>query len=78
MYNLISTETPRYIFQGITKNSSYRTNNVMVPRLNGGYFRFSLYVYAASLWNALPNSLKNTHCLAIFKKNCFLHFADLI
>ena len=76
-YNLITTESPRYIFQGITKSSSSRTNYVTVLRPNGGYFRSSFYVYTASFWNALPiSSLKNTNSLAI--KNCLLHFADLI
>ena len=70
MFNLLLTKTPYYIFKGITRSSSARTNNVIIPRSVGRCFSSSLFMYAASLWNKLPHFLKATDSLAIFKKEC--------
>ena len=82
MYKCINGFSPSYLIDRIdyvsdhhTRNTRSTTNNMLhVPKPRLNQFKQSLQYKGPSLYNSLPNSIKDSNSLSVFKKNSKEHF----
>ena len=65
----LSTQKPAYLFQKINRTRT----RLFVPRINTNYGKRSFHYSAPSLYNSLPNELKQVTDIQRFKKKLKTH-----
>lgn len=76
LHNLISFASPQYLYNKICFGRSTRSIMINIPRHNSRIRHLSFFVRIASLWNSLPNDVKNAQTQNIFSKLCFEYLKD--
>ena len=73
LFNLIRTKEPRYLFDKLEFVQSTRLHlNIKVPRFHYRSTGLSFFINDIIYWNSLPQHIKNSTCLADFKRKLSL------
>ena len=88
MYKCMNDEAPNYLcdlFMLFTERLfvheriTRQVNDLYVPFAHTNYYKKSIGVYGASLWNKLPNEIKNAANIFLYKDlvelNCCMMFS---
>lgn len=71
VFKLLKSNSPEYLFRNF--NLSSRSNLVIIPRHSTSQYNKSFFVSAVSMYNSLPNAVKQSSSVVAFKRLCFEH-----
>lgn len=74
MHKLILTKCPKYLHAKMRPLRSNRSRNFSIPVHSTSQYASTFFVRGVSLWNTLPNFLKEMNSILVFKKQCKVYF----
>lgn len=74
MFKIVNFSIPPYLADKIQIARSTRTRNLIIPRHSTTHYGNSFIVRGATIWNQLPNAIKNIQTIAGFRKECITWF----
>ena len=82
-FKVLNSSEPKYLSELLNRYEPVRSlrscdhNLLTVPRCRTVIASRAFSVAAPSVWNSLPNNIKNSGSIAIFKKNLKTHLFNL-
>lgn len=70
IYKIISLRQPHYLYRELQFAISDRTNNLIMPAFHSAVIHNSFSIKSVRVWNSLPNYIKSSRSLLIFKHSC--------
>ena len=67
---LLITQEPGYLYEKLDFSNSSRTNRLIIPRNRTSFYNSSFFVQGVSIYNSLPNTIKEATSLVVFRKEC--------
>lgn len=74
VHKIITTKCPAYLHEKLIPFRSGRLNKYVLPLHSTAFYSRTLFVRGVSLWNSLPNNLRDQKSYITFKKQCKEHF----
>lgn len=70
LFKIITFQQPDYLFQLLNFFKSSRTpRNIVIPRSQSRYYHNSFFVAGVKLWNTLPNDIKTSKTVHVFRNS---------